>query len=90
MPRQLRLEYPGAIYHVSNRGDRREDIFRDDADRSRFLETLGDARKVKLARLLRAETTMTLAWVAQHLAMGRRGYVAQLLKGTAKSANIKD
>jgi hypothetical protein len=28
MPRKLRLEYPGAIYHVMNRGDRREDIFR--------------------------------------------------------------
>jgi hypothetical protein len=24
MPRQLRIEYPGAIYHVMNRGDRRE------------------------------------------------------------------
>jgi REP element-mobilizing transposase RayT len=30
MPRKLRLEYPGAIYHVMNRGNRREDIFRDD------------------------------------------------------------
>ena len=43
MPRKLRVEYPGAIYHVINRGDRREDIFRDDADRTRFLETLGQA-----------------------------------------------
>jgi len=43
MPRKLRIEYPGAIYHVINRGDRREDIFRDDADRTRFLETLGQA-----------------------------------------------
>jgi hypothetical protein len=33
---------------------------------------------------------MTLAWVAQHLATGRWGYVAQLLKGKPKSANIKD
>ncbi len=32
---------------------------------------------------------MTLAWVAQELAMGRRGYVAHLLKGKRKSANIK-
>jgi hypothetical protein len=24
IPRQLRIEYPGAIYHVMNRGDRRE------------------------------------------------------------------
>jgi REP element-mobilizing transposase RayT len=43
MPRRLRIEYPGAIYHVINRGDRREDIFRDDQDRVRFLETLQEA-----------------------------------------------
>jgi hypothetical protein len=43
MPRKLPVEYPGAIYHVINRGDRHEDIFRDDADRTRFLETLGQA-----------------------------------------------
>jgi len=41
MPRQLRLEYEGAIYHLMNRGDRREEIFRDSIDRSSFLETLG-------------------------------------------------
>jgi REP element-mobilizing transposase RayT len=40
MPRKLRIEYEGAIYHVMNRGDRREPIFRDGADRKRFLETL--------------------------------------------------
>ena len=39
--RKLRIEYPGAIYHVMNRGDRREPIFQDDLDRRRFLETLG-------------------------------------------------
>jgi REP element-mobilizing transposase RayT len=39
----LRIEFEGAIYHVMNRGDRREPIFRDDADRKRFLETLGEA-----------------------------------------------
>jgi putative transposase len=42
MARKLRLEYPGAIYHVMNRGDRRESIYRDDADRKRFMETLGE------------------------------------------------
>jgi hypothetical protein len=50
----------------------------------------GDPEKAKLARRLRAETTMTLARVAQHLAMGRRGCVAQLPKRKAQSANIKD
>ena len=43
MPRQLRLEYEGAIYHLLSRGDRREEIFRDDLDRSSILETLGAA-----------------------------------------------
>jgi len=42
MARKLRVEYPGAIYHVMNRGDRREPIFKDDADRQRFVETLGE------------------------------------------------
>jgi REP-associated tyrosine transposase len=38
MARPVRIEYPGAIYHVLNRGDRRQAIVRDDADRHRFLE----------------------------------------------------
>lgn len=43
MARKLRLEYEGAIYHVMNRGDRREAIFQDDRERELFLETLGQA-----------------------------------------------
>src|SRR6476660_2609140 len=43
MARSLRVEYPGAIYHLMNRGDRREPIFKDDEDRQRFLGTLGEA-----------------------------------------------
>jgi hypothetical protein len=43
MARKLRVEYPGAIYQVMNRRDRREAIFRVDADRELFLETLGEA-----------------------------------------------
>ena len=43
MPRQIRLQYPGAIYHVMSRGDRREDIFIDDVDRQDFLKTLAEA-----------------------------------------------
>jgi REP element-mobilizing transposase RayT len=43
MPRTLRIEYSGAIYHVMNRGDRREPIFYDDADYQRFLATLAEA-----------------------------------------------
>ncbi len=43
MPRRERLEFAGAVYHVLDRGDRREAIFRDDRDRESFLTTLGEA-----------------------------------------------
>ncbi len=43
MARKLRVQYPGAMYHVMNRGDRRDAIFSDKEDRKRFLETLGQA-----------------------------------------------
>lgn len=38
MSRPLRLEFPGALYHITSRGDRREDIYEDDTDREEFLE----------------------------------------------------
>lgn len=41
MPRKLRMEFEGAIYHGMNRGDRHEPIFREDRDRNCFLETAG-------------------------------------------------
>jgi len=43
MARGVRIEYPGAFYHVMARGNRREAIFRSDADRKLFLRTLGEA-----------------------------------------------
>jgi putative transposase len=43
MLRKLRIEYPGTIYHVINRGNQRGNIFKDDHDRQRFLATLGEA-----------------------------------------------
>jgi len=43
VPRKIRVEYPGAIYHVMSRGDRREDIFFDDVDRQDFLKTVAEA-----------------------------------------------
>ena len=43
MPRTIRVEYPGAIYHVVNQGDRRKDISKSDSGRRLFLETLGQA-----------------------------------------------
>src|SRR6266481_1206810 len=43
MPRQFRVEYPGAIYHIMSRGDRKKDIYLDDVDRQDFLKTLAEA-----------------------------------------------
>ncbi len=43
MSRPLRLEYPGALFHVTSRGNGKQDIFRDDGDRQFFLDLLGAA-----------------------------------------------
>ena len=40
MSRPLRIEFPGALYHVTSRGDRREDIFFDDTDRAALLNVV--------------------------------------------------
>ena len=40
MARPIRIEYPGAVYHVICRGNNRQAIFRDDQDRRRYLEKL--------------------------------------------------
>ena len=43
MPRQVRIQYSGAIYHVMSRGNRPQDIYLDDVDRQDFLKTLAEA-----------------------------------------------
>ena len=40
MARPLRLEFAGALYHVTSRGDRREDIYREADDRQAWLSVL--------------------------------------------------
>jgi len=40
MARPLRIEFSGALYHVTARGNAREDIYRDDANRQQFLMLL--------------------------------------------------
>ncbi|MBM4331877.1 MAG: transposase [Deltaproteobacteria bacterium] len=42
MPRQARLDTPGALHHIMVRGINRSQIFDDDEDRSRFLTRLGE------------------------------------------------
>lgn len=40
MVRPLRIQYPGAFYHITNRGNERKPIFKDDVDREQFLSIL--------------------------------------------------
>ena len=83
MPRKVRVEYPRAIYHVMNRGDRRESgeekarrILAEELKRLRWTaeelirQRIGDPRKVRIAKRLRSETTMTLKWIAREWHMG--------------------
>jgi len=49
----------------------------------------GDAQKLKLARRLRQETTMTLPWITQRLNMGAAGSLANLLCDAGKNNNMR-
>jgi len=97
MPRKIRVEFPGAVYHVISRGDRQEAIFLDDVGCHDFLKTLAE----ELARL---------GWSEEELARRRKGdpgkmalerrlrrettltvqaLAARLHLGTSKSANVR-
>ena len=52
MSRPLRIEFPGAVYHVTSRGDRRELIYRSDDDRILHLAILAQAMNRFDAQLL--------------------------------------
>ena len=51
MARPLRIEYPGAWYHVMNRGRRREKIFSSQSDYKTFLKILGKTSKLFLIEI---------------------------------------
>jgi len=42
MGRAWRIEYEGALYHILSRGNEQGDIFYDNTDRRRFLDTIGE------------------------------------------------
>jgi putative transposase len=52
MSRPLRIEFPGAVYHVTSRGDRREPIFIDDADRGALLSVVAQGMERFDAQML--------------------------------------
>ncbi|GBE06280.1 transposase IS200 like protein [bacterium BMS3Abin10] len=45
MARPLRIEYDGAVYHITSRGNAKRPIFKEDNDRTKFLETLQKVNK---------------------------------------------
>ena len=52
MARPLRIQYPGAYYHVMNRGNRRDDIFITDQDRHVFLDALAGSCETYRVKLI--------------------------------------
>jgi hypothetical protein len=73
MPRAPRIEFAGAIYHVMNRGDHLEAICRDDRDRRRFLETLGES--------------YGLCWINRRLANDRKLRRPSMLSNNKKRSD---
>jgi len=57
MARPLRIEFPGAVYHVTSRGNERRNIVRDDRDREMFV--------ILLARVVARFGLRLFAWVLQ-------------------------
>ena len=45
MARALRIEYPGAVYQIANRGNDKKAVFKDDQDRKTFLTILAHVNK---------------------------------------------
>ena len=51
MARPLRIQYPGALCHVTCRGNEQKDIYQDDADRRRFLQLLSQSLPIYTVKL---------------------------------------
>jgi len=51
MARPLRIQYPGAVYHVTCRGNERREIFKEDNDRQAFLDILANSLKIYTVKL---------------------------------------
>ncbi|MGB2930383.1 MAG: transposase [Desulfobacterales bacterium] len=88
MPRQARIDAPGALHHIICRGIERRNIFRDNTDRNRFIERLGS--------VLQKSATPCYAWalIPSHfhllLKTGKEpiaGIMRRLLTGYAVTFN---
>ncbi|MDO9507797.1 MAG: transposase, partial [Thermovirgaceae bacterium] len=79
MARPLRIEYPGAFYHVTSRGNERKDIFKSGTDREKFLSYLKSATE-RYGAVIHAYCLMSnhyhlmletpqgnLSWIMKHI-----------------------
>ena len=83
MPRAMRVEDPGAIYHVMDRGDRQEDIFADGVDRQDFLQTLAEA--------CRQTEWPPIKWIAARMHIGTaKGAKTVLPQATSRTGAAFD
>ena len=67
MLRAMRVESPGVICHVMDRGNRRKDIFADAVGRQDFLETLAEACQKARWQVHGYETTLPMKWIGARL-----------------------
>jgi hypothetical protein len=73
MPRPLRIEYAGAVYHVMARGNQGWPIFADNRDRRLWLDTLAESCQKTGWRI----HAYVKGWLAERLGMGHESRVSQ-------------
>src|SRR6266540_1458501 len=66
MARPLRIEFPGAMYHVIVRGNERKAVFRDDADREDYLRRLAGYGGREGVSHARWQDSRMEAWLARY------------------------
>jgi REP element-mobilizing transposase RayT len=81
MARRLRIQYPGAIYQVTARGNGRQDIVCDDDDRGRFMIALGRAvvrcsRRIYAFVLMANHLHLVVRTSEPNLARGMQGFLS--------------
>ena len=79
MARKLRLEYPGAVYHVINRGNYRTNVFQSEGAKAA-------SWKVTIAVHLKETTQASNPWLAERLGFGRPAYASRLISALRRQS----
>jgi REP element-mobilizing transposase RayT len=94
MPRKLRLEYPGAVYHVISRANGKGNLFETDVDRQDFVKTLAatcakTGFQVHAYCLMRNHFHLVVETPQVNLVAGMRWFLSATLEQGTKSAPEK-